>query len=44
MTSHEWKLLIAILVIFAIGGAIRESRKSKVDPIPPTDISLSPPK
>lgn len=34
MTNQEWKLLIAMLTIFVIGGLIREYRKARLDPPP----------
>ncbi len=35
MTSYEWKVLIAILVIFVIGGVVQAFRKTDVSAIPP---------
>lgn len=42
MTHQEWKLLIAILAIFVVGGIIREFRKSPLTLPPPTAAATSP--
>lgn len=42
MTTLEWKVLIAILAIFVIGGIVREFRKSPVSALPAAEPSPTP--
>jgi len=42
MTSYEWKVLIAILLIFVIGGVVRECRKSSLNATTPDSSQTQP--